>query len=133
MDIERLSTEDIIKLYSAEKYYKNRRKISIAVLISIVFTLLLSLNFHIWSDSYTEGDLESVVIQQMEEIKKGNIDGSIDRESVKQKLHLFDHVCLSDIEINAFFLCEVLSDSPFGYFFLRPSITLCSLSVRMNN
>lgn len=121
----------IIKTYG--KHHRNRRKISIAVLISIAFTLLLSLNFQIWSSSYTEDDLESVVIQQMDELKKGNIDGSIDRESVKQKLHLFDYACLFDKEINAFFLCEDLSDSYFGYCFLRPSTTLCSLSVRMNN
>lgn len=113
--------------------YRKRRQISIAVLASIILILLLSLNFHIWSGSYTEGDLEAIVIQQMDCLAGGDTDEGISRESVEQCLHLFDYACLGGIEINVCLPCAILSGIWLGYFFLRPSITLCSLSVRIND
>ncbi len=51
---------------------KKQRIAAIMVLSSIMLILLLSLNFRIWSGYYTEGDLESIVIQQMECLEKSN-------------------------------------------------------------
>lgn len=113
--------------------YKNRRRISVAVWVSVIIILLLSLNFHIWSGSYTEGVLESIVIQQMECLEKGNTGEVINSKSLERCLHLFDYACLSGIEVSVCLLCEILFCICFGYFFFRPSVTLRSLSVRMNN
>lgn len=113
--------------------YKNRRKISVAVLVSIIFILLLSLNFHVWSGSYTEGDLESIVIQQVDCLEKGNTGEVISSKSLERCLHLFDYACLSEIEVSFCLLCEILFCICFWYFFFRPSVTLRSLSVRMND
>lgn len=113
--------------------YKNRRKITIIVLLSIILTLLLSLNFRIWSGSYTEGDLESIVVQQMDTLKKGNIEDSHNNELIKQSQRLLDYVSITGIEINACFLCGFLFLINILFLYLRPSITLCSLSVRMDH
>ena len=49
---------------------KKQRIAAIMVLSSIMLILLLSLNFRLWSGYYAEGDLESIVIQQMECLEK---------------------------------------------------------------
>ena len=56
---------------------KNRELLNIMVLSSIMLILLLSLNFRLWSGYYAEGDLESIVIQQMECLEKSNSENDI--------------------------------------------------------
>lgn len=52
---------------------KKQRIAAIMVLSSIMLILLLSLNFRLWSGYYAEGDLESIVIQQMECLENGHL------------------------------------------------------------
>lgn len=111
--------------------YKNRRKIAIAVLIPIILLLFLFLHFKIWSGDYIEGDLESVVVQYMESFKRGRAEENV--KMTDESLHLFDYVYLSGTGINACLLYICWTGICLVYNFLRPSITLCSLSVRMND
>lgn len=111
--------------------YKNQRKIAIIVLIPIILLLLLSLHFKIWSGSYMEGDLESVVVHQMEALKNGNTAES--EKAIEESVHLLDCVCLTGTEavVCLYYICWLFAC--FAYCVVRPSITLCSLSVRIND
>lgn len=111
--------------------YKSRRIIAIAVLIPIILLLLLSLHFRIWSGSYMEGDLESVVIQHVGLLEKGSTEGNT--ETIEQYRHLFDYVYLPSIEIDVCLQFVFLRGVCSAYCFLGQSITLCSLSVRIND
>lgn len=110
--------------------YKKRRMIAIAVLVPVMLILLLSLNFSIWGGSYREGDLESIVIEQMNSLEKGN-----GIESLNERIYLrfYECVCLSGIETMVFLVCEMFFGARLGEFFLRTSVTLHSLSVRMDD
>ena len=70
---------------------KKQRIAAIMVLSSIMLILLLSLNFRLWSGYYAEGDLESIVIQQMECLEKSNSENDIS-ESIY--LHFYECICL---------------------------------------
>ena len=111
--------------------YKNRRKIAIVVLIPIILLLLLSVHFKIWSGSYVEGDLESAVVHQMEVLEKGNT-GEIEK-SIEKPVYLFEYVYLigTEVVVCLHYICWLFAC--FAYCAVRPSITLCSLSVRMND
>lgn len=111
--------------------HKNRRKIAIVVLIPIVLLLLLSLHFKIWSGSYMEGDLESVVVQQIEVIKKGATGDN--EKSIEESVHLLDCAYLTGTEVVVCLHCICWLFACFAYCVVQPSITLCSLSVRMND
>lgn len=110
--------------------YKNQCKTSVIVLIPIILLLFLSLHFKIWSGSYTEGDLESIVVHQMESFERGKAEENtgIDRSS-----HLLDYVYFISTEIDIVLLFTDCLFICFVYCMTRPSITLCSLSVRMND
>lgn len=110
--------------------YKKRRIIAISVFVPVLLVLLLSLHFRIWSGSYSEGDLESIVIQQMDSLEKADKDESI---SDRTYLHFCECICLSAIGTMAFLLCEMFSAVCLEAFPFRPSVTLRSLSVRMDD
>lgn len=110
--------------------YKKRHMIAAAVLVPVILVLLLSLNFRIWGGSYTEGDLESLVIQQMDRLENGKREEGINERTF---LQFCECVCLLGIEVMLFLLCEMsfgvwLKETSF-----RPGNTLHSLAVRMNN
>lgn len=111
--------------------YKRRRGISIAVLVPMILLLLLSLHFKIWSGSYMEGDLESVVVRQTASFERGIAEEH--KETIDELLRLFDAVVLDGTEINTCFWYNCCLFLCFVYCVTRPSITLCSLSVRMND
>lgn len=111
--------------------YKSQRKCAIAVLIPILLLVLLSVHFHIWSGSYIEGDLESAVVQHVESLEK--MSTGRNTEEIEQYRHIFDVVYLSGIEIDFCLQGALLWGDCFNYSFFRPSITLCSLSVRIND
>ena len=96
---------------------KKQRIAAIMVLSSIMLILLLSLNFRIWSGYYAEGDLESIVIQQMECLEKSNSENDISES----------------IEIMVLWVYDGFKDLGQGEFSFRPGVTLCSLSVRMDD
>ena len=77
---------------------KKQRIAAIMVLSSIMLILLLSLNFRIWSGYYAEGDLESIVIQQMECLEKSNSENDIS-ESIC--LHFYECICFGGIYMMA--------------------------------
>ena len=110
--------------------YKKRRIVAITVLVPVMLVLLLALNFRIWGGSYTEGDLESIVIQQMDSLEKGNGGGSINERTC---LRFCECVCLSGIGTMVVLLCVMFLDARLGDFSLRPGVTLQSLSVRMDD
>lgn len=111
--------------------YKGRREIAITVLIPMIFFVFLSLHFKVWSGNYTEGDLESVVVQYMDSIHRGNRKENVKTE--EESLRLFDYAYLScaAIWVCLPYICRT-GACPAYYVFL-PCITLCSLSVRMND
>lgn len=109
---------------------KKQRITAIMVLSSIVLILLLSLNFRIWSGYYMEGDLESIVIQQMDSLEKSNNEGDINE---KIFLRLYECICSAGIGIVVFWVYERLKGLSQGEFSFRPGVTLRSLSVRMDN
>lgn len=115
------------------RIYKDRKKISITVLASIILILLLSWNFHIWSGNYAGGDLESIVIQQMDSIHEGKLEKTAGEEFAEQYGHLFDYAYLAGMIINACLWYSILFRISSDCFSHRPKITLCSLSVRMDN
>lgn len=121
-----LAERDLIHMI----WYKKRRIIAASVLIPVLLVLLLSLHFRIWSGSYTEGDLESIVVQQMDSLEKANKDESI---SDRICLHFCECICLSAIGTMAFLLCELFLAVCLKALPFRPSVTLCSLSVRMDD
>lgn len=101
---------------------KKQRIAAIMVLSSIMLILLLSLNFRIWSGYYAEGDLESIVIQQMECLEKSNSENDIS-----------ESICFGGIEIMVLWVYDGFKDLGQGEFSFRPGVTLCSLSVRMDD
>ena len=109
---------------------KKQRIAAIMVLSSIVLILLLSLNFRIWSGYYTEGDLENIVIQQMESLEKSNSENDIN-ESIL--LHFCECICFGAIEIIVLWVYDSLKKLGYGEFSFRPGVTLYSLSVRMDD
>lgn len=109
---------------------KKQRIAAIMVLSSIMLILLLSLNFRIWSGYYAEGDLESRVIQQMECLEKSNSENDIS-ESIC--LHFYECICFGEIEIMVLWVYDGFKDLGQGEFSFRPGVTLCSLSVRMDD
>ena len=109
---------------------KKQRIAAIMVLSSIVLTLLLSLNFQIWSGHYTEGDLESRVIQQMDSLEKSNIENNINERLF---LHFYECICLVGIAIMVLWVYDRLKGLCQGEFSFRLGITLRSLSVRMDD
>ncbi len=111
--------------------YENQRKIAIIVLVPIILLLLLSLHFKIWSGSYMEGDLESVVVHQIEVFKKGNTVEN--KKSIEGSVHLFDCIYLTGTKVIdcVHYVCGMFVC--FAYCVVQTSITLCSLSVRMND
>ena len=109
---------------------KKQRIAAIMVLSSIMLILLLSLNFRIWSGYYAEGGLESIVIQQMECLEKLNSENDIS-ESIC--LHFYECICFSEIEIMVLWVYDGFKDLGQGEFSFRPGVTLCSLSVRMDD
>lgn len=110
--------------------YKKRQIIAAAVLIPIILILLLSLNFRIWSGNYIEGDLESIVVQQMDGLE--NTDNDEDM-SEKTFLRFYECVCLSGMDLMIYLLCEMSSGVPLKAFSHKPGTTLQSLAVRMDN
>ncbi len=109
---------------------KKRRIAAITVLISIVLILLLSLNFRIWSGYYLEGDLESIVIQQMDSLEKSKSEDNVNERIF---LRFYEYICLSGIGIIVFWVCERFKGLCLGELSFRPGVTLRSLSVRMDN
>ena len=109
---------------------KKQRIAAIMVLSSIVLSLFLSLNFRIWSGYYTEGDLESIVIQQMENLEKSNSEND---RSVSIFLHFYECICFGGIEIIVALAYERFKEPGPWEFSFRPGVTLHSLSVRMND
>ena len=109
----------------------SHRKTAIIVFFSLILLLFLSLHFHIWSGNYIEGDLESMVKQHMDVLDNG----STEAEALDLKPHrdFLDTAYLPYREINAWFQSVYLTEKCFSYYFFRPSITLCSLSVRMDD
>ena len=98
------------------------------VLSSIVLILFLSLNFRIWSGYYTEGDLENIVIQQMESLEKSNSENDIN-ESIL--LHFCECICFGAIEIIVLWVYDGLK---LGYVEFSSDRELPrSLSVRMDD
>ena len=78
-----------------------------------------------------EGDLESVVVHQMEVFKKGNT--GEDEKSIEESVRLFEGIYLTGTEVVVClqYICWLFAC--FAYCVVRPSITLCSLSVRLND
>ncbi len=109
---------------------KKQRIVAIMVLSSIVLILLLSLNFRIWSGYYAEGDLESIVIQQMESLEKSNSENAINEGIF---LHFYECICLGGLEIMVLWVYDGFKELGQGEFSFRPEVTLCSLSVRMDD
>lgn len=109
---------------------KKQRIAAIMVLSSIMLILLLSLNFRIWSGYYTEGDLESIVIQQMERLEKSNSENDIN-ESIF--LHFYECICFGGIKIMLLWVYDGFKYLEQGEFSFRPGVTLHSLSVRMDD
>ncbi len=112
---------------------KNRRKISAAAFAAVVFLLLLSWNFRVWGGSYTEGDVESIVTQQMERLEKGRADQSAEAASMERGRRLFACIPLSGMGWGLCFPGELFAGLCPGAFEFRASVTLRSLSVRMDN
>ena len=76
------------------------------------------------------GDLESIVIQQMECLEKSNSENDIS-ESIC--LHFYECICFGGIEIMVLWVYDGFKDLGQGEFSFRPGVTLCSLSVRMDD
>lgn len=78
-----------------------------------------------------EGDLESVVVHQMEAFKKGNT--GQDEKSIEESEYLFECIYLTGTEVVVClqYICWLFAC--FAYCAVRPSITLCSSSVRMDD
>lgn len=112
--------------------YKHRRKISIAVLISIMLIFFLSLNFLIWSGTYTEGDFESTVVQQ-EAVLQDGIDRFEKTDADAFCYQLLNHILPGIVGTHIFLLFLVLCALILLTASFRPVITLRSLSVRMDN
>lgn len=87
---------------------KKQRIAAIMVLSSVMLILLLSLNFRLWSGYYAEGDLESIVIQQMECLEKSNSENDIS-ESIC--LHFYECICFGGIEIMVLWYMMALKTS----------------------
>lgn len=113
-----------------------RKLLSFLILISIFLTLLFSLNFHIWNDSYREGSLEELVIEQ--EILLGesmaledNNDMQFSRGTHSEQFFSITGILPSLPILSGIFFFPVFLFVPFFTEFLQCT-TLCSLSVRMN-
>lgn len=111
-------------------WYEKRRIIAISTFIPILLALLLSFHFRIWSGSYTEGDLESIVIHQVDSLEKADKD-----ESINDKIspHFWESICLFSIGTMVFLQCEMFWGNCLEMFSFRPRVTLHSLSVRMDD
>lgn len=107
--------------------YENQRKIAIAVLVPFILILFLFLHFKIWSGNYIEGDLENVVVWHVESIKSGST------EAKEELQRLLDYACLSGTVISACLPYGCRTEICPACYYLGRSITLCSLSVRMND
>lgn len=112
---------------------KRRQATAFVVLFSILALLLLSLNFRIWSGTYTEGDTESIVTQCMARLENGKTEKNTEEEHAESDRDLAEYAYTADAITNNWLLVLVLFGIYSGYIFLRPSITLCSLSVRMDD
>lgn len=77
-----------------------------------------------------EGDLESIVIQQMDSLEKSNSEGDINERIF---LRFYEYICLSEIGIMVFWVYERFERLCLGEFSFRPGVTLRSLAVRMDN
>ena len=110
---------------------KFKQKIAIVTLLSVLTVLLLYINFTIWGGSYTEGDIEDNIRQEMRLIGESHLSEPSTFEIVKEKQNL-----LSDCLIPAMVECALMI-----YFvsFIEQvnqyncSKTLVVLSVRLNN
>ncbi len=109
---------------------KKQRIAAIMVLSSIVLTLFLSLHFQIWSGYYMEGDLESIVIQQMDSLEKLNCE---DDRNERIFLPFYECICLVGIEIMLIWTYDSFKELCQGEFSFRPGVSLRSLSIRMDN
>lgn len=108
---------------------KKQRIAAITVLISVVLRFLLSLNFRIWSGFYTENDLESIVIQQMDSLETGNSEDDTDE---KIFLRFCEYIYLSGIGIMLFLVRERFTRTCLEAFSFRPGVTLRSLQERLS-
>lgn len=77
-----------------------------------------------------EGDLESIVAEQMDGLEKSNSQGNL---SEKISLRLYEFLWLAETEIMLLWVCERVKGLGLGEYSFRPGVTLCSLSVRMDN
>ena len=73
---------------------------------------------------------ESRVIQQMECLEKSNSENDIS-ESIC--LHFYECICFGGIEIMVLWVYDGFKYLGQGEFSFRPGVTLCSLSVRMDD
>lgn len=113
--------------------YENRRAIAVTAIVPIICILLLSIHFKAWSGYYVEGDLESVVVHQMETLESG-----YKEENTSIKTADTNRTPAEDM----LFTCaqKVMLVCPFLllpgcvlFIYQKPADTLRSLSVRMNN
>ena len=108
-----------------------KQKIAIVTLISVLIVILLYINFTIWSGSYTEGDIEDNIRQEMHLVGESHLSEHSTFE-IAQELQYFLSGCL----IPAVAECALTI-----YFFLFTEQiyrynchnTLVALSVRLNN
>lgn len=72
---------------------KYKQKIAIVTLLSVLTVILLYINFTIWSGSYTEGDIEDNIRQEMRLIGESHLSEPSTFEIVKDKQNLLSE-CL---------------------------------------
>jgi len=115
--------------------YKNRKHIARIMLVHLVVILLLALSFEIWGTTYSESNLERIVLNQSKELKHcalSNKDNNEDAKGAVQKKQLLDTAFTGII-----IACILLLFTRFIWIyrsklFKERRYTLVSLHVRMD-
>lgn len=110
---------------------KFKQKFAIVTLLSVLTVILLYINFTIWSGSYTEGDIEDNIRQEMHLIGESHLSEPSTFEIVKEMQNLLSECLIPTVVECALTICFF----PFIEQVYQNNChnTLVVLSVRLNN
>lgn len=118
-----------------EFIYKNIKHIARITLVSLVFILLLALNFKIWDETYSKGHPEEIIVNLSEELGHCILSNNDNMENVKDAVQIKQ--LLDTGFIGIIIDCVLLSFSHFisiysSKLFCGRRYTLVSLCIRMD-
>jgi len=68
--------------------YRNRKHIARIALVPLVCILLLALNFKIWDGTYSEGNLEKIIVNQLKELEHCILSNNDNMEKIKDPIQI---------------------------------------------